>query len=205
MTIFCIEQNYLTNKRERDQTMSSLPSVFVKPPTALVSDIGSYPYSGFADNRLFVQSELVLRISESGKEIPEAEADQYFDAITTGLNFTQVNIQDALNKLVVPWEKAKGWPGSSVSGNWFPVESLDDLNEMSFCLYSNREMMQLGNSELMIYNFQKIVSLVSKTYSLQKGDLIFTGTPIGIGEVFSGDTLESFLEDETTVEFQITS
>ncbi len=203
MNIYCIEQNYFTNKREREDYNYSDPSIFLKPAEALFVPHASFQYPGFEDNRLYVQSELVLRISKDGKDIPESEAINYYDAVSTGINFIQMDIQDVLNSLVVPWQKVHAWPNSSVIGEWFPASSFDSIRDINFCLYSNREMVQLGNSELMMHDFHSLIFHVSKSYKLKKGDIIFTGTPIGIGEVFQGDSLEAFFEDDTAVEMEV--
>ncbi len=202
MNIFCIEQNYFTNKRDKEQYTFSDPAIFIKPASALLSGT-EFKFPRFEDNRLYAQSELVLRISKTGKSISESGAINYYDAVTTGINFIQMDIDDALNGIVVPWEKVHAWTGSSVIGEWFPASSMDNIREVNFCLYNNREMVQLGNSELMIHDFHSLISIISKSYELQEGDLIFTGTPIGIGEVFQGDNLEAFFEDDTAVELKV--
>lgn len=202
MTIFCIEQNYFSNKREKEFPVIPDPEIFIKPSSALFSGT-EFRYAGFEDNRLYAQSELVLRISKSGKNVSEFEAINYYDAVSTGINFIQMDIQDVLNGITVPWEKVHAWPNSSVIGEWFPATSIDNIREINFCLYNNREMVQLGNSELMIRDFDSLISILSKSYELNEGDIIFTGTPIGIGEVFQGDKLEAFFEDDTAVELEI--
>lgn len=205
MNIYCIEQNYLTNKREREGHIYSDPAIFIKPETALLPAGSSLNYKDFEDHRLYSQSELVLRISKNGKDIPESEAINYYNSVTTGINFIQMDIHDVLNELIVPWEKVNAWAGSSVIGEWFPASAIGNIRDVNFCLYSNREMLQLGNSELMIHDFHSLISFISKSYELKEGDIIFTGTPIGIGEVFAGDSLEAFFEDDTAVELTIES
>lgn len=205
MNIYCVEQNYFTNKREIEGYIYSDPAIFIKPETALLPPGSSLNYHGFEDHRLYSQSELVLRISKNGKDIPESQAINYYNSVTTGINFIQMDIHDVLNALIVPWEKVNAWPGSSVIGEWFPATSISNIHDINFCLYSNREMLQLGNSELMIQDFHSLISFISKNYELKEGDIIFTGTPIGIGEVFAGDSLEAFFEDDTAVELTVES
>ncbi|MEO7316393.1 MAG: fumarylacetoacetate hydrolase family protein [Ginsengibacter sp.] len=202
MNIFCIEQNYFTNKRERENYVFSAPDIFIKPSSALLSGT-EFNYPGFEDNRLYAQSELVLRVSKNGKNISESEAINYYDSVTTGINFIQMDIHDVLNGIIVPWEKVHAWSNSSVIGEWFPASSIANILEVNFCLYNNREMVQLGHSELMIHDFHSLISIISKSYELMEGDIIFTGTPIGIGEVFRGDKLEAFFEDDTAVELEV--
>ena len=205
MNIYCIEKNYVTHKRERENYNDTDPAIFLKPAAALLSSPSVLRYSGFEDHRLFAQSEIVLRISKDGEDIPASEAINFYDAVTTGINFIQMDIHDVLNSLVVPWEKVNAWPGSSAIGEWFPASIISSIRDVNFCLYSNREMLQLGNTELMIHDFHSLISLISKKHALKKGDIIFTGTPIGIGEIFEGDSLEAFFEDDTAVELMIDS
>ena len=202
MNIFCIEQNYFTNKKEKEHYTFSGSAIFIKPSLAFLSGT-EFKYPGFEDNRLYAQSELVLKISKAGKNISESEAINYYDAVTTGINFIQMDIHDVLNGNIVPWEKVHAWPNSSVIGEWFPASSIDNIREVNFCLYNNREMVQLGNSELIIHDFHSLISIISKSYELKEGDIIFTGTTIGIGEVFQGDSMEAFFEDDTAVELEV--
>lgn len=203
MNIFCIEQNYLAHKRERENVIPGEPIIFVKPQTALLLPDTAFKYEDFDDNKLYIQSEIALRISANGKDIDEKNASNFYDSITVGVSFTAINIHDELNGIEASWEKAKAWNHSSVIGNWIPIHEFRNKNDINFCLYKNREMVQLGNSELMIHDFDKIISSISKSYSLNVGDIIFTGTPLGVGEVFTGDKLEAFIEDDTLLEFEI--
>jgi 2-keto-4-pentenoate hydratase/2-oxohepta-3-ene-1,7-dioic acid hydratase in catechol pathway len=203
MNIFCIEQNYLAHKRERENVISGEPIIFVKPQTALLLPDTTFKYEDFDDNKLYIQSEIALRISANGKDIDEKNASNFYDSITVGVSFTAINIHDELNGIEASWQEAKGWNHSSVIGNWIPIHEFRNKNDINFCLYKNREMVQLGNSELMIYDFDKIISSISKSYPLNVGDIIFTGTPLGVGEVFTGDKLEAFIEDDTLLEFEI--
>ncbi|HEY9362113.1 MAG TPA: fumarylacetoacetate hydrolase family protein [Chitinophagaceae bacterium] len=203
MNIFCIEQNYLAHKRERENVIAGEPIIFVKPQTALLLPDTTFKYEDFDENKLYIQSEIALKISAKGKNISEDKAANYYDAITVSINFTAIDIHDELNGIEASWKKAKAWNHSSVVGNWMPIHEFRNKNDINFCLYKNREMVQLGNSELMIYNFDKLISSISKVYSLNIGDIVFTGTPVGVGEVFAGDKLEAFIEDDTLLEFEI--
>jgi 2-keto-4-pentenoate hydratase/2-oxohepta-3-ene-1,7-dioic acid hydratase in catechol pathway len=203
MNIFCIEQNYLAHKRERESVIPGEPIIFVKPQTALLLPDTAFKYENFDENKLYIQSEIALRISANGKDISEDNAANYYDAITVGVSFTAINIHDELNGIEASWEKAKAWNHSSGVGNWIPIHEFKNKNDINFCLYKNREMVQLGNSELMVHGFDKIIASISKLYSLHIGDIVFTGTPLGVGEVFTGDKLEAFIEDDTLLEFEI--
>jgi 2-keto-4-pentenoate hydratase/2-oxohepta-3-ene-1,7-dioic acid hydratase in catechol pathway len=204
MNIFCIEQNYLAHKRERENITAGEPIIFIKPQSALLPTDTPFQYNKFDDNRLYAQCEIVLRISANGKDISEVDTVNYYDAISTGVNFTSIDIHDELNGINVPWEEAKAWNNSSMIGIWMPAQDFKNKKDINFCLYKNREMLQLGNSELMINDFEKIISTISRQHNLNAGDIIFTGTPVGIGEVFKGDQLEAFIEDDTVLEFEVT-
>ena len=199
--IFCIEQNYFLHKREQ-QEISVEPEIFLKPQSALLKTGTGFQYPGFA-NELYCGCELVLRISESGKDIRENLAANYYDAITVGINFMALDSRDLLNEKGLTWEKAKAWDNSSVAGTWIPVTDFKDKKDINFCLYKNRELVQLGNSGLMINDFDTIISCISTTFPINAGDLIFTGNPAGIGKLMAGDKLEAFIEDDSLLEFEI--
>ena len=196
INIFCIEQNYFAHKREQRNEISTEPIIFVKPQSALLQTSAPFSYPKFA-NELYCGCELVLRISENGKDIDEKLAGNYYDAITVGINFTALDNRDELKEEELFWEKVKAWDNSSVAGMWMPATNFKNKKDINFCLYKNRKLVQLGNSELMIHNFDTIISCISKSFPLNIGDLIFTGTPVGIGELAAGDKLEAFLEDDS--------
>ena len=199
--IFCIEQNYFLHKKEHREIFIE-PEIFLKPQSALLKTGSGFQYPGFA-NELYCGCELVLRISKSGKDIPENLAANYYDAITVGINFTALDNRDLSNEKELTWEKAKAWDNSSVAGQWMPVTDFKDKKDINFCLYKNRELVQLGNSGVMINDFDTIISCISTTFPLSAGDLIFTGNPAGIGKLMAGDKLEAFIEDDSLLEFEI--
>ena len=202
MTIFCIEQNYFANKREQENVVSGEPVIFVKPKSALLQKGTSFSYPNFT-NELYCGCELVLRICKNGKDINEKQAGNYYDAITVGINFTALYNRDKLNEKELSWAQLKAWNNSSIAGEWIPAINFKNKKDINFCLYKNRELLQLGNSELMIHNFDTIISCISKSFLLNTGDLIFTGTPVGIGELAAGDKLEVFIEDDSLLEFDV--
>ena len=203
MKIFCVEQNYGVDKQDREARVPGELSVFVKPPEALLPPDTAFHYPDFDKCRLYIQSEIVVRISAGGQNIPPEKAAEHYDAFTTGINLTQINLEDARQGKQVPWETVKAFTHSSIVGEWFPTTPFTDTRDINFCLYNNREMVQIGNSDWMILDLPTLLSKISEMYILEKGDIIFTGTPIGLGEVFKGDHLEAFWEDDTAVEFQI--
>ncbi len=202
MNIFCIEQNYFEHKREQRNAIPGEPIIFVKPQSALLQTGAPFSYPKRA-NELYCGCELVLRISANGKDIKEKLAGNYYDSISVGINFIALDNRDELNEEELSWEKAKAWDNSSVAGKWMPAINFKNKKDIYFCLYKNRELEQLGNSGLMINNFDIIVSSISKSFPVNIGDLIFTGTPAGIGELVAGDKLEAFIEDDSLLEFDV--
>ena len=202
MTIFCIEQNYFANKREQENVVSGEPVIFVKPKNALLQKGTSFSYPNFT-NELYCGCELVLRICKNGRDINEKLAGNYYDAITVGINFTALYNRDKLNEEELSWAQAKAWNNSSIAGEWIPAINFKNKKDINFCLYKNRKLMQLGNSELMIHDFDTIISCISKSFPLNIGDLIFAGTPVGIDELTAGDKLEAFIEDDSLLEFYV--
>lgn len=202
MNIFCIEQNYLAHKQEYRNEIRSEPVIFVKPQGALLQAGATYSYPGFA-NELYCGCELVLRICQNGKNVQEELAGDYYDSISVGINFTALDNHYELNEGQLSWEEAKAWNNSSVTAEWKPVTGFRDKKDINFCLYKNRELMQLGNSGLIIHDFDTIISGISKSFTLNTGDIIFTGTPAGICKVVAGDKLEAFIEDDSLLELDI--
>lgn len=201
--IYCIEQNYVSHKREKGNLLPIDAFIFVKDETALLQQPSTFTFKKWDDYKLYGQCELVLRVAKDGEKIAEENAAQFYDAITVGINFTSFDIHDELNGLEVPWEIAKGWPNSSLIGEWLPVANFRDFSDLNFCAYKNREMMQMGNSELMIRNFNQIIHSISLIHTLKKGDIIFTGAPLGISEIYANDAIELFMEDDTVAEFEV--
>jgi 2-keto-4-pentenoate hydratase/2-oxohepta-3-ene-1,7-dioic acid hydratase in catechol pathway len=148
-------------------------------------------------NELNYECELVLRISKNGKYIQERFASKYYDAVTAGVDFTARDIQTELKEKGLPWEKAKAWDNSAAIGKWIPLQNIKNKKDINFCLYKNKELVQQGNSNMMINNFDKIVAYISNYFSVNIGDLVFTGTPAGVGECVVGDELEGFIEDDS--------
>lgn len=174
--------------------MPEEPVVFMKPKTALLKPHLPFYYPEFT-NELHYEAELVIRISKNGRYINKRYANQYYDSITLGIDFTARDIQNELKAKGLPWEKAKGWDGSAVLGEWRYLSDFVNKRSINFGLYRNGELVQEGNSGQMIYSFDTIVSNISKYFSLNIGDVIFTGTPAGVGEVLPMDELEGILED----------
>jgi len=202
MKIFCVGRNYSDHAKELGNDVPDEPVIFMKPKSALLQPHTPFYYPEFT-NELHYECELVLRISKNGKYIQEKFANKYYDAITTGIDFTARDIQDELKKKGLPWEKAKAWDNSAVVGKWVPIANLKSRKEINFGLYKNKELVQQGSSRDMIFDFDYIVSYISNFFSINIGDLIFTGTPKGVGEIVVGDEVEGFIEEESLLTLDV--
>ncbi len=194
MKIFCVGRNYTAHAEELGNEIPDEPIIFMKPKSALLQPHAPFYYPEFT-NELHYECELVLRVSKNGKYIQEKFASKYYDAVTTGIDFTARDIQEELKAKGLPWEKAKAWDNSAVIGKWIPFTEIKNKKDINFCLYKNKELAQQGNASNMVHNFDNLVAYISNFFSVNIGDVIFTGTPAGVGEAVVGDELEGFLED----------
>jgi 2-keto-4-pentenoate hydratase/2-oxohepta-3-ene-1,7-dioic acid hydratase in catechol pathway len=195
MKIICIGRNYADHAKELGNDVPDEPVIFMKPKSALLQSHTPFYYPEFT-NELHYECELVLRVSKNGKYIQERYAQNYYNGITVGIDFTARDLQDELKKKGLPWEKAKAFDNSAAVGKFIDLTPAFNKKNMNFCLYKNKELMQQGNSGDMIFSFDSIVSHISNYFSLNIGDLIFTGTPAGVGECVVGDEIECFIEEE---------
>ena len=202
MKIFCVGRNYAAHAEELGNNIPDEPVIFMKPKSALLQPHAPFYCPEFT-NELHYECELVLRISKNGKYIQEKFASKYYDAISAGIDFTARDIQNELKSKGLPWEKAKAWDNSAVIGKWVPVADLKNKKEIQFSLLKNKEQVQQGSSSQMIYDFDSIVSYISNFFSVNIGDVIFTGTPAGMGEAVVGDELEGILENESMFKLEI--
>lgn len=202
MKIFCIGRNYAAHAKELGNEMADEPIVFMKPKSALLQSHTPFYYPEFT-NELHYECELVLRISKNGKYIQEKHAANYFNGITVGIDFTARDIQDMLKSKGLPWEKAKAFDNSAAVGKFLEITPALDRKNINFSLYKNKELVQEGNSGSMQFNFDKIIANISNYFSLNIGDLIFTGTPAGVGECVVGDILEGFIEQQSLFNLEI--
>ncbi len=192
MKIICIGRNYAEHAKEMKAELPSEPVFFMKPETALLKETDFY-LPDFT-NDLHHEIELVLKICKAGKHIEEQFAHKYYDQIGLGIDFTARDIQTECKLKGLPWEKAKSFDNSAPIGK-FENKTKFILNNINFSLTINGEQKQLGNSSDLIFSFDQIISFVSKFVSLKVGDLIYTGTPSGVGPVKIGDKLEGFIND----------
>ncbi len=202
MKIFCVGRNYAEHATELGHAIPDEPVIFMKPKSALLQAHTPFYYPEFT-NELHYECELVLRISKNGKYIQDKFASKYYDAISVGIDFTARDIQNELKQKGLPWEKAKAWDNSAAIGKWVPVANVKNKRAIPFKLLKNKELVQDGNSRDMIYDFDYLVSYISNFFSVNIGDLIFTGTPAGVGELVVGDELEGFLEEESLLALEV--
>lgn len=202
MKIICVGRNYVAHVQELNNEVPDNPVIFLKPDTAKLTDNKPFFYPDFT-KELHYETEVVLKIAKHGKNIQEKFALKYIDSLTVGIDFTARDLQNEQKKKGLPWEIAKSFDQSAAIGKWMPVTEFKNLKNIDFCMYQNRELKQRGNTKNMIFPFEKIISYVSQFFTLLKGDLIFTGTPVGVGEVKIGDKIEAFLENDSLLEFNV--
>ncbi len=202
MKIICIGRNYLNHIHELDNNVPKEPLFFLKPETAIQPKNHPFFIPDFSNN-IDYEVELVIKINKTGKHIEKRFAHKYYSDIGLGIDFTARDIQNECKLNGYPWEKAKGFDGSAQISNNFIHKSDVDINNISFSLKKNGSTVQKGNSGEMIFDFKKIISYISKFYTLKIGDLVYTGTPMGVGKVEKGDVLEGFIEDKKMFNVQV--
>jgi len=195
MKIFCIGRNYINHAKELNNPVPDKPMIFMKPPTALLRNGKAFYIPEFS-NEIHYEVELVVKIAKNGKHINKDIVKSFYDEITTGIDFTARDIQQKLKSKGHPWEIAKGFDFSAAVGNWIPFTQDMKGKNINFTLNINNKTVQSGNSRDMIFDIDTIIIYLSKYFKLQKGDLIYTGTPAGVGKVNAGDVLEGFIEDK---------
>jgi acylpyruvate hydrolase len=194
MKIFCIGRNYSDHAKEMKAELPTAPIFFMKPDTAILK--GSKFYIPKFTNDLHYECEIVILINRVGKNISEKFAHKYYDEIGLGIDFTARDLQQQCKEKGLPWEIAKSWENSApLSQIWFNKENLD-LDNISFQLEKNGEIVQNGKSSEMLFSIDKIIAYLSQFHTLKKGDLIFTGTPAGVGPVKIGDELVGLMEEK---------
>ena len=203
MKIICIGRNYVAHAHELNNEIPDEPVFFMKPDSSLLKNNDPF-YIPDWTKEVHYEIELVIKINRLGKNIEKRFAHRYFDEIGLGIDFTARDVQNKLKEKGLPWEKAKAFDQAAVLSNVFIDKTVFPVQEnISFKLKINDKIVQDGNSELMIFSFEEIISNVSKYVTLKIGDLIYTGTPAGVGPVKIGDHLEGFLEDKKLLDFMI--
>lgn len=203
MRIFAVGRNYAEHIQELKNERPDEPVIFTKPDTALLRNNMPFYYPAFSSDIHF-EGELVLRIGKDGKNVDEKFALKYIESIGVGVDFTARDLQQKAKEKGLPWDIAKGFNGSApVSDKFIPVAAFTDLKSINFSLAVNGEIRQQGNTSLMLFSFEYIISYLTKFFTLRTGDLIFTGTPKGVGPVQVGDRLSAYIENEKLLEFEV--
>jgi acylpyruvate hydrolase len=195
MRLFCIGKNYAEHVKELNSEIPDKPVVFMKPDTAIIRERMPFFLPDFS-KEMHYEAEIVLKIAKNGKAIEERFAKKYYNEITVGIDFTARDLQNELKKKGLPWEISKAFDGSAVVGKFIPKEKFDDIYNINFSLQNHGNLLQKGNTKDVIFSFEKIICYISQFFLLREGDLIFTGTPYGVGSVKIGDELEGFIEDK---------
>jgi len=202
MKIICIGRNYLKHARELEHDVPTEPVFFMKPDSSLLLDNRHFYIPGFS-NEVHYEVELVVKINRLGKSIEAKYAHRYYDEIGLGVDFTARDVQRALIEKGLPWEKAKAFDSAAVLGGFVAAQDFADLGQIDFSLLKNSELVQSGNSRDMIFSVDTIIEYISQFVTLKIGDLIYTGTPAGVGPVKINDHLEGFIGEKKMFDFLV--
>ena len=202
MKIICIGRNYPQHTEELSNKKPESPVIFIKPDTAILQRRLPFYIPPFS-NLIHYEVEVLVRINRIGKYIEEKFAHKYYQEIGLGIDFTARDVQQNLKDKGLPWEKAKAFDGSALIGSWYNKNNFLDLNQLDFELVKNNETVQKGNTSQMIWSINTLINEVSRFFTLKIGDVIFTGTPAGVGPVVVDDVLEGYLEGEKAFTLKI--
>jgi acylpyruvate hydrolase len=202
MKIICIGRNYAAHAKELNNEIPENPVFFLKPDTSIIRNNAPFYYPDFSTD-IHHEVEIVLKINRLGKNIDRKFAHRYYDEIGIGIDFTARDLQNECKKRGLPWEMAKAFEGAAPIGKFLSKASIPDLNSISLRLDINGKTVQNGTSANMLFHFDTIIEYVSKFFPLKIGDLIFTGTPEGVGPVQIGDHLQAYLNEQLMLDFKV--
>ncbi|MEE4198116.1 MAG: fumarylacetoacetate hydrolase family protein [Bacteroidales bacterium] len=202
MKIFAIGRNYVDHARELNNPVPKEPIFFMMPDSALLKNNQPFFYPDFS-HAIHYELEIVVRLNRLGKNIAPEYAHRYYSEIGVGIDFTARDLQQKCKEKGLPWEIAKSFDGAAPISKFYPVEQLGDINHLNFHLEINGEIVQQGNTKDMIFPVHQLIAHVSKYMTIKIGDLLFTGTPAGVGPVKIGDRLEAYIEDKKLLDFMI--
>lgn len=202
MKIIAIGRNYAAHAKELNNPIPGTPVIFLKPDTAALRENKPFYIPEFSSD-IHYELEVVLKICREGKHIAEKFAGNYFEEVGLGIDFTARDIQTRHKEKGLPWELAKAFDHSAAVSAFVPKAQLSDLHELPFELQINGAVRQQGNTKDMIFSFEYLISFISQYFTLKKGDLIFTGTPEGVGQVHEGDQLEAWMDGQQLLNFDI--
>ena len=203
MKIIAVGMNYAAHNKELNHTLTlSEPTIFMKADSSLLKDGKPFFIPDFTQE-LHHEAEIVVRIDRLGKNIAERFAHRYYHEVTVGIDFTARDLQNRLREKGLPWEISKSFDHSAVVGTFVPLEEVGDIHHLPFHLDINGELRQAGNTENMLFNVDRIIAYVSQFFTLKMGDLIYTGTPAGVGPVQIGDHLQGYIGDRKLLDFYV--
>lgn len=194
MKIICIGRNYTEHIAELENERPQEPVVFLKPDTAILLKKQPFFIPDFSED-VHHEVEVLVKINRIGKYIDKKFAHKYYNEIGLGIDFTARDLQSKLKAKGLPWEKAKSFDGAAVIGQWMDKNEFKDINNITFSLKNNGTIVQNGNTSHMLWKIDELIEYVSKYFTLKIGDIIFTGTPAGVGKVVANDKLEGFMEN----------
>ncbi len=195
MKIICIGRNYSEHIKELANERPEEPVVFIKPDSSVLPKEQDFYIPDFTQD-VHYEVEVLVKICKVGKHIEERFAHKYYNEIGLGIDFTARDLQTKLKQKGLPWEKAKGFDGSAVIGKWLPKSNFKDLNNLKFSLLKNNVLVQEGNTSFMLWKIDELLAYVSKYFTLKKGDILYTGTPAGVGQIATNDYLSGKLEGQ---------
>ena len=202
MKILAVGRNYAAHIEELNNERPESPVVFFKPDTALLRNNEPFYYPEFS-NDVHFEVEILLKICKPGKHIQEKYASSYYDEIGIGIDFTARDLQQHAKKKGLPWALAKGFNNSAPISDFYPIDRFGDIHNLNFGLEIDGIERQRGNTSLMLFSFDQIISYISQFFTLKKGDIVFTGTPEGVGPISIGNRLSAFIEDQTLLDFEV--
>lgn len=202
MKIICVGRNYAAHAKELNNAVEEEPVIFLKPDTALLNNNQDFYLPDFS-NDIHYEAEVVVKINKPGKHIDEKFANRYYDSVSVGVDFTARDLQSMLKAKGLPWERAKAFDGSAVIGSFLPLADVGNIADLDFSMNLNGQKVQSANTSEMVFSVDKVIAFVSRFITLKTGDLIYTGTPQGVGKVNLGDHLVGFLGDKELFNFKI--
>lgn len=202
MKIICVGRNYAKHIEELNNEVPGEPVVFMKPDSARLTGGRPFFHPDYS-NDVHYEAEVVLKIGKNGRHVAERFALEYVSEVTVGIDLTARDVQSKLKEKGLPWELAKAFDGSAVLGTFVKIDQIEDINDLNFSLTKNGEYVQQGNTKMMLFPIAKLISYVSQYFFLKQGDLIFTGTPAGVGPVTIGDKFHGFIEQEQLLRLRI--
>ena len=202
MKIICVGRNYAAHAKELNNAVEEEPVIFLKPDTALLNNNQDFYLPDFS-NDIHYETEVVVKINKPGKHIDEKFAHRYYDSVSVGIDFTARDLQAMLKSKGLPWERAKAFDGSAVIGAFLPLADVGNIADLNFSMSLNGQKVQSANTAEMVFSVDKVIAFVSRFITLKTGDLIYTGTPQGVGKVSVGDHLVGYLGETELFNFKV--